>query len=193
MEKELISCYKTNHSAFGYNKSAGGVYPAEGFQHSEESKQKMSQKRKGKTFSDEHRKNISQALIGIKRSEETKQKIRNSRLGIHATQELKQRFSQMRAGKLNPRYGVHLSPETKAKISTAHKGKTISLEQRKTISKVFSKPVFCVETGQQYSSITMAAQDIGVHPSCISALLHGKQKSVKTLHFQYLEDNKRAL
>ena len=43
--------------------------------HSEESKRKMSEAKKGKKFSDEHRRKLSEAIKGKKHSEETKRKL----------------------------------------------------------------------------------------------------------------------
>jgi hypothetical protein len=103
----------TNHHNYG---KTGELSPRYGRTHTEESKRKMSEARKGKgrsgspeswKLSDEIKRKISSSKRGIKRepfSEEHKQKIRESHLG------------------------KKLSDEGKAKISNAHKGKQLSEE-----------------------------------------------------------------
>ena len=63
LEQELISKYNTQDRDCGYNITNGGEY----FRHSEESKRKMSQNRKGKglhAFSEEHRRKIKENHAG---------------------------------------------------------------------------------------------------------------------------------
>lgn len=59
------------------------------------------------------------------------------------------------SGELNPMYGKHHSQTTKDKLS-----------------KVIGKSVRCVETGDVYTSITRAAQVIGVTRCVVSEALH---------------------
>ena len=59
------------------------------------------------------------------------------------------------SGELNPMYGKHHSQTTKDKLS-----------------KVIGKSVRCVETGDVYTSITRAAQAIGVTRCVVSEALH---------------------
>lgn len=72
-EIELIAQYKSNISEFGYNKSTGGELTSLGFHHSDETKRKISDSRKGekncnygKHFSEEHKRKISEAQKGAK-------------------------------------------------------------------------------------------------------------------------------
>ena len=70
-EIELISFYKTTNIKFGYNLSKGGK-GANGYKHSEETKQKMSNWHKGKKLSKEtkekigisHRSDLSEKMFG---------------------------------------------------------------------------------------------------------------------------------
>ena len=79
----------------GYNLTDGGE---SGFKMSEESKQKLSEAKKGK-----------------KHSEETKQKMREAKkCGI--SEEHKQKMSEARKGEKNPMLGKKLSEETKQKM-----------------------------------------------------------------------------
>lgn len=86
-------------------------HPMLGKHHSEESKKKMSNAKKGKPS---HNK-------GKPMSEETKKKLSESKKGLQS-------------GEKNPMFGKHHSDETKQKISKIHKGKHISEEQKKKLS-----------------------------------------------------------
>ena len=86
-ERELIAKYNTTDMSFGYNLEYGGI---NGF-HSDETKEKISNAHKGKTFSKEHLKNLSKAHKG-----------RNM-------------------GQNNPNYGKKPSEETLRKMSDAKK------------------------------------------------------------------------
>lgn len=66
-EIELISKYKSNKNAFGYNGSIGGEFNIP--------------YKKGQHFTNEHRQKIAVALQGVKRSEITKAKISESKKG----------------------------------------------------------------------------------------------------------------
>ena len=72
IEKDLISLYRSNERKYGYNISPGGE---EGSYHSEETKKKMSEQRRGKKKSEEHRRKIGESNRGKVMSAETKKKI----------------------------------------------------------------------------------------------------------------------
>ena len=84
---------------------------------SEETKQKMSEAKKGKTFSEEAKQNMSEASKGKTRSEETKQKM-----------------SEAKKGDKHPNFGKPRSEETRQKMSEAKKGKTFSEEAKQNMS-----------------------------------------------------------
>lgn len=67
IEKDLISLYQANNREHGYNISPGGEY---GAYHSEESRKKMSEKRKGIKKSEEHKRKIGLANKGRKMSKD---------------------------------------------------------------------------------------------------------------------------
>lgn len=80
--------------------------------HTEETKKKMSEQRKGKPS----------CRKGAVLSYETKQKISNSKIGKKASEETRKKLSDMRQGKGNSFYGKHHSVETKSLISALLSG-----------------------------------------------------------------------
>lgn len=104
-------------------------------QRTEESRQKMSNAKKGKPLSEEHRKNLSDSLIGRKRppfTEEWKQNISKSNKGRKVwnkgktncfSEETLSKMSESHKGKTSPRKGTQVSDEVKAKLSSSKKGR----------------------------------------------------------------------
>lgn len=83
-----------------------------GYQHSEETKKKMSEKKLGKRFTKEHRENISIA---------------------------KKAAPHHFRGTGGPMFGKKHTPEALEKISWTHKGKTVSEESRAKLRESLSK------------------------------------------------------
>jgi group I intron endonuclease len=102
-EVEMIEKYNTFEN--GYNLSLGGSSNA-GYKHSEESRQKMSEAKKGK----------NNPSYGKHHSEETKKKMReahkgdkNYMYGKHPTEETKKKMREAHMGEKNPNYKHGLS------------------------------------------------------------------------------------
>ncbi len=121
-EIELISCYKSNIPEYGYNIQNGGSLAGK---HSDLTKKKLSNLKKGIKFSIEHKNNLSLArrgkpssygMLGKKMSEETKVKMSISQRGKKRTLE---HINNARDARL----GYKHSLETKNKISESMKGK----------------------------------------------------------------------
>lgn len=115
-EIRLIAEHKTHKTAGGYNVTLGGE-GCFGFTPSEETRQKMSDARKGVAKTEEHKKKIGLAHKGISRehmrkpkSEATKAKMRKPKSAEH-----REKIRQAKLGK--PR-----SEETRKKIGQARKG-----------------------------------------------------------------------
>lgn len=146
-EIELIALYKSNQREYGYNVANGGGTNS-GFHISEETKKILSEKSKannarywlGKTHSAETRQLISEQRKGKPHSEETKKKISTSLKGIQRTETTRQLMSEARRGK-------KLSAEHKEKLSKAHKGKKASEETRRKMSLAHQKPRNVNEVG----------------------------------------------
>jgi len=111
-----------------------------GFQHSEETKRKISKSMKGSKH----------PFFGKRHSEETKEKMSLSTKGKYCgekasffgkthSKEAKRKISEARKGKYcganHPNFGKKLSKETRRKISESHKDKNLSEEHKRKISK----------------------------------------------------------
>jgi len=116
-----------------HNRTNGGE-GSSGFTHSEETKNKMSQTRKGKVPSEETRNKIGERQKGKVIPEYQKNKISQSHKGKKHSEETKKKMSEMRKGRTlsdehkkklsESRKGIQYSEETKKKMSEARKGKT---------------------------------------------------------------------
>jgi hypothetical protein len=119
----------------------GKENPIYGKNHSEETRRKMSENRKGKykgiPKSEEHKKKIALANTGKTHTEETKKKLSLIHTGMVASDETKKKLSEMRKGENHPLYGKKHSEETKKKIS--EKNSKPSEEKKKKMSKAKSK------------------------------------------------------
>ena len=95
-----------------YNKTDGGD-GASGFRHSEESRKKQSELRKGRKHTEETIKKLSELNSGEK----------HPQYGKPLSEERKKNHSKRMKGKNHPRYGKSHSEETKRKQSKAMKGR----------------------------------------------------------------------
>lgn len=163
LEMYYIRLYNTFEK--GYNLTLGGDGMV-GFEHSEESKKKMSDAQKGsknhnygKTFSEKHRRKMSEAQVGKYFSEKTRKKISRARTGKCV-------------GKDNSMYGKSPSEETRRKISDTLKGKN---NPGATSVIIINK---CFDTRKE------AAEFLGVTPALIRyRILH----KTKWLGYRYAD------
>lgn len=130
-DKEIYWIEHLDTYTHGYNMTLGGdgvrFFGEDngmfGRTHTEESKQKMSKKRKGRHLTDEHKQKLSESGKGRIVTEETKQKISESQKGRVFSDEHKHKLSEANKGKIPPNKGKQLSEELKAKISDVVKDK----------------------------------------------------------------------
>lgn len=189
LEIKLIKEYKSNDYKFGYNMSSGGEFGGSGVIVSQETRAKLSQKRKGRKMPEYVKNKISESLKGHYISEETKKKI---------SQSLKAK---------NMKGNVSVSDTTKEKLRIANTGKKVSEETKNILRKKCSgwhhteeakrkirekneKPVYCFETDKTYRSLSDAGKELNIKPCYISSVCKGKNKTVKGLHFKFAEVNK---
>nr|DAQ81383.1 MAG TPA: intron associated endonuclease [Caudoviricetes sp.] len=173
--------------------------PHYGKHHSHEARRKMSEARKGKSsfwkgkhLSAETRKKLSEANKGRHLSAEHRQKISESGKRHYLNNpELQRKRSESVKGVNNPMYGKHHSAESRQKMSEARKGTNLSDETRKKISESCKgknvKAVICVETGTLYSSVTEAAESIGVTRDAVGSVVRGIRKTSGGYHWKYAD------
>lgn len=159
-EIELIAKYKSNDPKYGYNHSIGGECPALGSKHSEETKEKMSEMRKGKNC----------YWYGKQRDEETIKKIREAKTGTKWS-------AKRRAAEKNRK---PVSKETREKISNAGMGNQYAVRHK----------VLCIETGIVYNSISEASRKTNITRSTIGRVCEGKKyyKTAGGYHWEYVKE-----
>ena len=150
------------------NMDWGGIGGKSGMKCSEETKEKMSEAKKGQKNSKEHNKNISKALKGIKLSEQTRRKMSESQKGRKNSEEHNKNISKATKGKNNPMYGKHHSEEVKRKMSKSQKGKKHHMHDK-------GKKVICITTGKIFNKQSEASNYYNVVLKNISCCCRGKR------------------
>jgi group I intron endonuclease len=154
-EAHLIEKYNTIET--GYNLTKGGIAPTL----SEESKRKMSEKRKG----------ISRGPMSI----EQRMKLSKIRLerGLKPTRE-----AILKGLETKKRNAKPLPPDFGQKISLRQMGK----------NNPAAKSVVCVQTGKVFDTVKDAAVAYGLNKNCVSHNLNKRNKTVgkQKLTFKYL-------
>jgi group I intron endonuclease len=117
-EKYYIEFYNSYGLSKGYNLTKGGDGSL-GYKHTEETKKKCSDFRKGKSLSEETKQKLSKILTGRKMSDEFKRKLSERSKKQRHSEETKQKLRELHLGK-------KASEETKRKISIASTGRIFS-------------------------------------------------------------------
>lgn len=131
---------------------------------SEETKGKLSQRMSG----------VNHPFYGKHLPEETKRKIGLANTGRRSSAETIRRISEAKRGK-------PLRDETKRKLSEVRKGKSVGGDNP------MAKQVKCVETGQVFDSIGLAAEYIGVWSETLGRHLHGRSSTCGGYHWVFVE------
>jgi group I intron endonuclease len=170
-EKELITEEIVKDPNY-YNIALGGEGGPlfKNKKHSEETKKKMSQSKKGKTTPEETKKKLSAKLSGRTFSEETKKKMSESKLKM--TEETK---DKMKKNALNR------SPELQRKMTEASTGWNHSLETKKKLSQVASnrstetkKKMSEANTGKKFYFNIETGDTIYTHNECPIGYIPGR-------------------
>ena len=156
LEIEAIAKHNTVRPA-GYNLTTGGGAGT----HSEETRRKISESKKGKKPSIETRRKLSEArtgeknhLYGKKHSPETRRKISVAGKGRVPSEETRRKLSEAGKGRIPHNKGVFgrcHSKETRRKISEGQKGKTLSEETKRKISEAKEGKPVSLETRSKMS------------------------------------------
>lgn len=169
---------------YGYNMTEGGD-GCPGYIHSEKTKRKMSEKRKGENNGFYGKHHSEDSKIKISEAQKGKQSWNK---GKHHLEETKRKISEAQKGK-------HHSDETRKKMSEVHIGKKLSEEHKKKLSEALingkkSKPVLQIdkitnEVIAEFPSTNEVQRQLGISISNISKCCNGKQNTAYGFKWQY--------
>lgn len=182
-EQYWMDFYKSYERENGYNICKYASI-TRGYKYTDEVKQKIKETKSKRVY----QKPIKElnGMYGKHHTEEAKNKIRESTKRLWENPEYRKMQSERMSGEknyfynvhmygeLNPRYGKHCTLETKQKISNKAKG-------RKNVK--ISIPVVCIETGKEYYSMTLAAQELNTYASAIKIAVDNPNRTCKGYHF----------
>lgn len=170
-EIELISFHKSNNINYGYNIQNGGTHNGK---HNEETKLKISKKKKGQCMSIESKMKMSKSRVGDKHW------TRNKKF----TKEHLQHLSESHKG--NPCWN---KGKPRATWLSAEYEKQLKEKQRKAVlgNNYSGKKVRCVETKIVYESLSDAARKTNILVSNISRALKNKNYTAEKYHWEFVE------
>ena len=185
-EKYYIKELNTK-APYGYNLTDGGEGMT-GYTHSEETRKKISDAKKGKKQSEEAKKKRSEALKGKHLSEEAKKKLseaqkgeKNNMYGKHHSEETKKKMSDARKGKKSNMYGKNHTDEAKKKISEAKKG-VFNIKSSKPVLQIDKQTN---EIIAEFPSTMEVKRQLGFSCANISACCLGKPKYKSAYGFKW--------
>jgi hypothetical protein len=208
MEIKLHNKFDVGFNESFYNKakqtSIGFDTTGIKFNLSEEQKQKIGNKHKGKKLSEETKQKLSIANKGKKLSEEHKQKLLIANKGKPKSEEHKQKISIANKGKTSHNKGKKLSEEHKQKLLIANKGKKLSEETKQKLRDINTGKKASEETKQKISitskgekngnaktyKITKPNGDIEI--ICGKATAWMKDNNIPTTSFYKILNNKKT-
>jgi hypothetical protein len=144
-----------------------------GKHHSEETKRKQSESKKGKL---------------------------NPNFGKHYSEAERKHLSELLSGENNPMYGKHLSEETRKKLSQAHTNPSEETRQKMRDAKIGiydgasnpgAKAVICLETHDIYGAATVASEQTGIGANNICRCCRGERKSAGGYRWKFVYDATR--
>jgi len=185
-EKELswMLFLNVHNNKNGYNINGVEGYKI-GFKHTEETKKKISESVKNRTYTEEQLENLRNNLSKIINNPETKRKISESKKGKLLTKEHKRKISESKKGKL-------LTEEHKRKVGDGNRGKIISedtrekqkisiLNNKEFMNKLIKKWIIINPDGEEYKieNLSQFCRDNQLRDGCMSLVAQGKRKSHK--------------
>lgn len=144
--------------------------PMFGKHHSEEFKQKQSERAKARFQNPEERKRLSE--LAKNRSDEWHEKQRKSHIGLQA-------------GDKNPMFGRKHTEESKRKNSESHKGMYVGEKHP------MAKAVICLETMQIYGAVLIASNKTDICESSIRKCCYGEIKQAGGYQWKFIDDMTR--
>lgn len=134
--------------------------------------------------------NVDEGGFAPVNSEETKKRKSAAKMGHPVSEETREKLRQKNKG-WKP------TPEQIEKSASKHRGKPRGEEYWKKMHEIWKgrprpegggappKPVRCIDTGIEYSSIAEAARQTGSSITKICAVCQGHRKSTNNLHWEY--------
>lgn len=193
LEDMYMCIYNTLDSKYGYNKRRSGSKRKGCGKFSDETKQRMSEAKKGKTFSEETKKLWSQQRTGEG----------NPNFGKHWDEQHRKQIgdsvSKAVSGEKNPMYGKKQTEEAKKKISDKAKGRKATDETKRKMSEkrqgkdnANSKKVMCIETNEIFDTIKEAKQWSGassIGQCCLGKIKYSGKHPItgEKLHWKYID------
>ena len=198
LEIELIREHDTTNKDKGYNISLGGD-GGSGHEVTKETRKKISESLKGRTFSEEHRKNISKAGKDKHKGKNTT-KIYCVELDMYFNSVTeaeeyigyKGSISNVLTGRQKTAKGYHFIYAED--VNEENINKVLSEEYNKRITTVKgknhprAKQVYCVELDMYFDSITEASKFVGCSDTSIRKVLNGNRKTAKSFHWVRVEN-----
>ena len=205
-EIELIELHDTTNPLYGYNIRIGGNVmvgennPNYGKHHSEETRKKISDARKGKLIGEDnpmygnHRfAGENHPLYGTHLSQDTKDKIGKALTGREMPEEIKRKISEKMSGENNPMYDDHrFVGENSPWFGKKHTEET---KEKMRLSKMGKCPVYCIELDELFYGVRFVTKKYGFDAANISSCCRGKSKYAykhpvtnEPLHWKYVYD-----
>ena len=176
-EKQYIKEYRTQEKGYGYNICNGGQSGWFGLKHSDASKKKMSDYKKGKNY----------GRVGWHWSEDVKKKLSDSHKGKYHGKPVAPKASKWKV--VNGKRVF--SEEHKRKISNALKGikRSPEVRERMSLAQVKTKrKVICLNNGKIYESLTQAAKELNTSKAMIYRVCRGINQTANGYKFSYVKD-----
>ena len=166
-ECDYIAMYQSTNPSYGYNILSGGL---------------------NRSMPDE-----SRYLIAKKAKERYIDKTANPMFGKSHSDSTLKKMSKSKVGAKNPMYGTKWTETQRNKCGVRGKKLNLSDEQRRLLSKrgvelgeSRRKPVRCIEDSLDFKSLQDAAEYFGVKICSLCDQLHGRSKSCRGKHFEYI-------
>jgi group I intron endonuclease len=184
MEAALVSEYRSDSFAFGYNRSSGGDAPVL----SPEATQKISESVSKLWEDPDYRAHMSEAHKGQRRT------------GWHHSETTKAKISDIVKERcMDPEYRKRLSESAKRRAAkrdmsefARHAWEDPVARERIIASKrgnhYRAKRVLCVETGTVYQSVKEAAEAVGTTREAVGRACRGLAKKSKGLHWRFADE-----